>query len=818
MSRGVSRIWVTASISALLLAGATAQAREAIPTGSASNEAGSGAQIVRRDGLLPVRLDLAKGRIVISLPPADSDGVNGRFLYMTTLKTGLGSGDLPVDAGGASRIKVLVFRRIADKVVAEYENPQFTALGGSSDEQRAVHDSFAVSTAWVGKVDSVASDGRVLVDISGFLISDAMGISGELSAGGEKGYRLAPELSVADPAAVKVFPENIEFEARQTFISDAPGPNVSDVTPDPRQITVTVQHSLIKLPGPGFKPRGFDPRSGGSDILIYNFAAPLDRGVRMRLAERFRLEKTDPAAALSPVKKPIVFYLDRGTPEPMRTALLEGARWWTQAFEAAGFKDAFRVEMLPEGADPMDVRYSVIHWVGRGTRGPSWGQSISDPRTGEIIKGSIRLAALRVRQDMLFYEALAGADQDDTGGPNDPVRLSVARLRALAAHEVGHGLGFSHNFGASSLGRTSVMDYYPPRIRLTNGRIDLSDDFNAGLGDWDRFMVDWLYGEVPAGPAGEAILAGKAKAAAETLRFVKDADADDPGSGHAFGAEWDEGGDPIAELNRKLAVRRVALDQFGERALHPGEALEVLRRKFVPVYLLHRNQAVAVTKLIGGVDYGYGVKGDRNAAAVMTPPERQRAAIAALMAALAPETLDTPERLISLLSSGQSGRDDRQALRDVFATSGGPIFDSLLAADVGAMVVLDPLTAPDRLNRLVDQHRRDERQPSVSELAQQILAAAFLPASGRYAEIARRVQTRAVLDLAAAADDPKTSTAAVGEIEQVLAACAQRLRSSKGADPLEQAHRAHLASLLQDKAAMRRVLTNPSSRPDIPPS
>ena len=803
-----ARFWIVPCLLALWIS-APLQARAHKPA-----VASTGLSQVREDGLLPVWVGRVNGRIVLSLPPVDAEGIHGRFLYVAALKSGLGSSGLNIDQGSTTQPRILVFRRIGDKMIAEFENTRFNAVGGSRDEQQGVRDSFAASTVWMGKFDSVTPEGRVLIDITDFLTRDAMDIAGTLESAGQKGYHVEPNLSVADPAAVKVFPENIEFEARETFASETPGEQLQDMVPEPKRITLTVSHSLIRLPEPGYVPRVFDPRSGASDILTYDYAAPLDRSVAVRLAQRFRLEKTDPAAVLSPVKKPIVFYLDRAVPEPLRTPLMQGASWWSGAFEAAGFRNAFRIEILPNGIDPSDVRYSTIRWVDRETAGYSWGASISDPRTGEIIKASIRLDALALRSNIRIFEALLGADHDGSGGPDDPEQIALARMRVLVAHEVGHGLGFSHNFGASILGRSSVMDYYAARIKLTDGRLDLSDAYMRDIGPWDRFMVDWLYGEVPSGANGEAMLTAKASAAAEQFRFVKDGDALDTGSGHAYGAIKDDGPDAVEELGRMLEVRRIAMDQFGERALRPGEALEMLRVKFVPIYLLHRSQAEAASKLIGGVDYGYGLKGDRSAEAASVAPARQRAAIHGLLAALSPEVLDTPERLIPLLSSGQAGVDDRQTTRAVFASSGGPIYDSLLVADIGAMVVLDSMTAPDRLNRMVDQHRRDANAAGVTELVEQLLDAVFAPASGRYAEIARRVQTRTVLDLAAAANDRKISPAAAAEIEQGLLGLETRLKRSKRGDALEQAHRTHLVALLQDKDEMKRILAAP--RPEIP--
>jgi hypothetical protein len=807
-----------AAAAVLVLAAAPVMAFQApAQSGAPAKPADAVAGLTRQDGLLPTWVDKDKGRILVALPPADASGVSGRFLYVTALKTGLGSAPIGLDRARISQAKILVFRRIGPKVIAEYENPRFVAAGASADEQAAAHDAFAVSTVWAGKVEGLTPDGRVLVDLSTFLTRDVEDIAGDLQRNGERGFKIVPDLSVADPSAVKVFPQNLEFEARQTFVSDTPGPEVRNIAPDAKLITLTVRHSLIKLPDPGYVPRYFDPRTGGFDSIVYDYAAPLDKDIAVRLAHRFRLEKTDPSKAVSPVKKPIVFYVDRAAPEPVRTALREGASWWAKAFEAAGFKDAYRVEVLPEGADPLDVRYNMINWVDRATRGWSYGASIADPRTGEIIKGSVLLGALRVRQDMLIFEGLVGADQDGKGGANDPMRAAIGRLHQLAAHEVGHTLGFAHNFGASTQGRPSVMDYPPPRVKLTGGKIDLSDAYGKDIGDWDRFIVDWMYADAPPGAAGEKVLAGKARAAAEKLRFVQDTDARPVESGHPDGAIWDDGADPIAELDRMMAVRKVAIDQFGEKALRPGEALEALRRKFAPIYLLHRYQVEAAAKSLGGIDFGYGVKGDKNAAAALVPAERQRAALTSLLAAITPEALDTPERLIPLLSSGQSGRNDRQSDIEVFATAGGPVYDSLVAADVGTGVVVEALTAPARLNRLVDQHRRDAAEPGVGEVTGKLLDAVFRPATGRYAEIARRSQTRTALDLAYAARQPATSPGAASEIDQALADLAEKLKAQPGTDPAERAHRLHLAALLTDKEELKRVLADPKMRPETPP-
>ena len=800
----MKRLWLgCAAALALMTAGPAMAAKDKAAPADAV------AGLTRQDGLLPVYVDAAKGRVLVALPAPGKDGVAGRYLYVSALKTGLGSAPIGLDRARLGDTQVLVFRQVGGKVLAEFENPRFRAAGAPAAEQAAAREAFATSVVWAGKVEGVLADGRLILDLSSFLTRDVMGIADALKQSGEAGYKAVGDLSVPDTAAVKVFPENVEFEALQTYASDTPGAETRNIAPDPKLITLTVRHSLVKLPEPGFEPRAFDPRSGAFDGLVLDYAAPLDQDIVQRVARRFRLEKTDPTAAVSPVKKPIIFYVDRAAPEPIRTALQEGAQWWATAFEKAGYKDAYRVEILPEGADPLDVRYSMINWVNRATRGWSYGQMVADPRTGEIVKGSVLLGSLRVRQDMLIFEGLVGADESGKGGPNDPIQVSLARIRQLSAHEVGHSLGFAHNFSASSQDRASVMDYPAPRVKLTGGKVDLSDAYGIGVGKWDDFIVDWLYG------GGDP--AAKAAKASQTLRYITDQDARAVGTGQPHGAIWDDGADPVAELARVMGVRRVAVDRFGPQALRPGEAAQALKRKYVPIYLLHRYQLEAAAKVLGGVDFSYAVKGDASAKAEVVPAAQQRAALSGLLAAMTPDALDTPEAVIPYLSSGQSGDTDRQYAIEVFDGAGGPVFDALNAADVGAGLVLDALLAPDRLARLTEQHRRDAAQPGVGEVVDRLLAQAFAPAGGRLAEVARRIQTRTALELAAVSRRPDVSPAARAEISQRLADLATKLKAAPGAEPSDRAHRLTLAALLQDKDELGRVLAQPKRRPDAPP-
>lgn len=760
-------------------------------------------------GLLTVHVDSRAGRILAALPAPDAGGVSGRFIYTSALETGLGSAALGLDRAANSGSRLLVFRRVGKRVVAEIENPRFRASGGSAQEQAGVRRSFATSTLWVGEVAAEQPGGGFLVDLSGFLARDDLGLARALKEQESGDWRLVPELSVADPASVRAFPRNIEMAARLTFTAPKAGPEVENIAPAANNVTFTVRHSLVALPEAGYEPRRFDPRAGSFGTQVVDFNAPLGGQLVYDLANRFRLEKTDPNAARSPVKKPIVFYIDSAAPEPIRTALADGVAWWRDAFDAAGLVDAFRVEPLPPGIDPLDIRYNVVNWVNRATRGWSYGQVITDPRTGEVLKGQVLLGSLRVRQDLIIFQALVGAGLTGTGNPNDPVTAALARIRQLGAHEVGHALGFAHNFAASTQERYSVMDYPAPRVRLVDGKPDLADAYGAGIGEWDKFAVAWLYGARTDAEATPVMAAGLARG----LRFVPDQDARSPDAAHPEGSLWDDAGEPIAELRRVMDVRRVAVERFGPAALRSGDPQAQLRRSFVPIWLLHRYQVEAAAKLLGGVHFTYAVTGDGRGTARPVEAAQQNAALDALLDTLAPSALTVPASIQPELSAGWSGESDRQTDIEIIRTAGGPVFDPLAATETAAAVTLASLLAPNRLNRLELQNQGDPQNPSAHDVVDRLIDRSFArPDSG----VQRRIATTVALALARTQRDATLSPTVALALSERLNRLATQLVRTRG-DGVQADWSRGLGRLLLDREALGAALADPRRLPKVPP-
>ena len=797
------------------------RAAPAAPPKAATSAAKVFTHATAMNGLLPVHVDRQDGRILVTLPAAQADGVSARFLYATALRTGLGSAPLFLDRGRVGTTQLIAFRRYGKKIAAVFENPRFRGAGGAA----AASPDFATSIVWMGDIAATLPDGRWWWICPAFSpptrsasrqsldqSDDTFGVGKGKGAG--KGFALDPKLSAADAASVKLFPDNLEVDAVQTYRSKSPGAEVANIAPDAQQISFTVHHSFVRLPPPGFVPRRFDPRIGGFSTQVVHFGTPLGGDVVRDYANRFRLEKIDPAAARSKVRKPIVFYVDRNAPEPIRSALMQGIGWWSKAFDAAGYIDAFQVKLLPVGVDPMDVRYNVVNWVDRATRGWSYGQEIVDPRTGEIVKGMVVIGSLRVRQDIQIFEGLVGADKVGKGGPNDPVQVALERLRQLGAHEVGHTLGFAHNFAASTQDRASVMDYPPPRIGLVDGRPDLAGAYASGIGRWDMATVDWLYGEPPPGQDPQAAADAKASAVvASGLRYVEDDNARADDTAQPWASLWDDGANPTAELVRLMGVRRAAIDHFGLAALSPGEPMANLRRRFVPIWLLHRYQMVAAAKAIGGVDLRYAVNGDGHETSAAVPPDEQRAALDAVLGTLAADQLRVPARLLPLLSAARNGSANRQYQIELFADSDGTVFDPLVAADSAAELTLDALLAPSRLARLDAQHAADPKTPGVTELLDRLLATTLPNDTDA---LTRRIAYRTLVTLAQVAHDPATTPGVAALLDERVHEAALALAKRHGS-AADRAWSASLSRQLLDPRQLDQLLSAHGRRVEVPP-
>ncbi|MBI2381822.1 MAG: zinc-dependent metalloprotease [Gammaproteobacteria bacterium] len=660
-------------------------------------------------GLLDVYRDQAKGRVLLGVDELDTP-----LLMLSSLPYGLGSNDVGLDRGQGGEPRLVEFRRIGKRLLLVQPNTRFRALSDAPEERAAVREAFAESVLWAGEI-LAEEKGGFLVDFTPFLLADRHGIAARLAGSKQGAYAVDKERSAPLLEHAKSFPDNTELEALLSFAGPGEGEFVQQVAMDATSLSLRQHLSFVRLPKEGFQPRPYHPASGGFDLSFYDFATPLAASLDTRYQARFRLDKTEPGAAPSPVKKPIVFYLDRGTPEPVRSALLDGARWWEKAFEAAGFQDAYRVELLPEGVDPMDIRYNTIQWVHRATRGWSYGAFVADPRTGEILKGAVTLGSQRVRQDILIAESLLApyGKPDEAALKAAAEAMALARLRQLAAHEVGHTLGFAHNFASSRGGNGSVMDYPHPLIRVdAQGRPQLAEAYGVGLGPWDRFAVKHAYGQFPAGQEATGLAALRAQAARDGLGYVSDADARGPGDAHPDGLLWDFGPDSVASFDALMGLRRTALAGFSTAVLPPERQLGELEARLAPVYLLHRYQLEAVARLMGGASYRYGLAGDTPAGTQSVPPERQRAALQRVLAALSAEELALPEHVLKLMTPPAYGHARG---REYFATKTAPLFDALAAVESAAAQASQYLLDPARLNRLAWQEAADPAQLGLGE-------------------------------------------------------------------------------------------------------
>jgi hypothetical protein len=651
------------------------------------------------------------------------ENLNDEFLYVNSLASGIGSNDIGVDRGQLGSERLVYFKKTGNKLLLIQPNLKYRANTDNALERKSIEQAFAKSVLFGFKILS-GEDGDYIIDFTPFLMEDAHGVSNRLKGSKEGTYKIDASKSALALERTKSFPENVEFEALLTFKGQPTGRNLRSVTPTASLVSVVQHHSFIKLPDDNYKPRVFDTRSGAISIAFMDYATPIQENIRKQVITRHRLEKKNPNAAISEAKEPIIYYLDPGTPEPVRSALLEGASWWNQAYEAIGFKDAFQVKLLPEDADPMDCRYNVIQWVHRSTRGWSYGASVVDPRTGEIIKGHVSLGSLRIRQDFMIAQALMNQPYAENDANYQPMLdMALARIRQLSAHEVGHTIGFTHNFAASTNNRASVMDYPHPLIELKKGKIDFSNAYAKGIGEWDKVTVAYSYSqfddEVIEKEALHTILK---KAQDDGLRFITDADARAAGGAHVLAHLWDNGKTPAEELEAVLKLRKQAIQNFSKDNIKTYEPYSVLEDVFVPLYFYHRYQVEAASKVIGGLDYNYAVKGDGQFTSKSVDVATQKTTLDAILKTVSAETLAIPKDKLSLFPPRAFGYNRS---RESFKGKTGVAFDPFSAANTASDGLLYFLLNPQRANRLILQKSLDEKQLALEDVFNAVIAASF---------------------------------------------------------------------------------------------
>ena len=665
----------------------------------------------KKEGYLNFYWDDNKGKIYLEIK-----NLNQELMYINYLSAGVGSNDLGLDRGQIGGTRIIKFVKMGPKILMVQPNYKYRAISNNKEEIKSVEDAFAKSTLWGFQI--VARDkNKYLIDISDFVIRDSHRISQRLTQRNQGSFKVDKNASSFDNLNSKNFPLNSELEAFLTFRGIAKGSWLRSVSPDFETFSVRTRHSFVKLPDGGYKPRKFDPRAGYGAMTFYDYASPIEEDLHVKYIRRHRLIKKYPNQEISEAVEPIIYYLDRGVPEPVKSALIEGASWWNEAFEAAGFKNAFQIKVLPEGADMLDVRYNVIQWVHRSTRGWSYGASVVDPRTGEIIKGHVSLGSLRVRQDYLIAEGLLRPYAKEN--KNDFMKeMAIKRLRQLSAHEVGHTIGLSHNFISSARNRKSVMDYPHPLIEFTNNKVDLSNAYDHGIGDWDKLAINWGYRQFDSNEEDQLnkILQDGYK---EDIYFISDQDSRPLSRAHPRSHLWDNGFDAADELNRMLSIRRHILDNFLDNAIKLGEPMSSIEEVLVPMYLLHRYQIEAAAKVLGGLEYNYALKGDNQVITKMLTRNQQVKALKSLLNSIHPKNLSLPEKLIKLIPPRAFGYP---RTRETFKSRTGLTFDYLAAAETATKLTLKMLFNPERASRLITLKARDKNnQPGLTYVMNEII-------------------------------------------------------------------------------------------------
>jgi hypothetical protein len=808
-------IRIRQSYPALTLVAAACASASKQPVGSPPQSAAPPSTIAaktagmeRRDGFIPLYLDSKQGKIYIEL---SSDSL--RALMFTTLATGLGSNPIGLDRGSGGNSTVTRFDRNGDRVLVVFENWNYRSSASDNPAHvRTVMEAFPPSTS--GSLPIIAQEGgRVIADATDFVMRDWNDVSGTLAASNEGTYTVARDRSSIYRPYTKAFPENSEIDVALTFATQGkPGQTVSSIVPDPRAFTLRQHVSFLKLPDAGYQPRVLDPRVGYFGIVFKDYAQPIQLPLEQRWIARHRLERVNPNDPNSPIKNPLVYYIDRGIPEPIRTATKQGVSWWIDAFDRAGLKGAFKVEDLPDGVDPMDARYNVVQWENRNERGWSVGGAIGDPRTGELIKAMARLDSHRARTDYNLYAGLKGADAAaaDTA-------FVLARVRQVSAHEVGHTLGLSHNYIASTYERGSVMDYPPPRVRLdADGKIDISSAYAVGPGAYDVFAIHWGYGIFPPGTEQDSLRAIVADALKRGLLFLSDADARPEFASDPRTNLWDDASSPLEFLRHEMGVRRVAMREFNLRNIRVGEPVALLQERFVPVYLMHRFAINSVAKTIGGMEYSNAVRGDYAQETRPIDGATQRRALSALIGALTPAELAIPDTVITLLGPRPFSYDPYVEL---FSSRTRPAFDELGAARTLAQMIVDAILQRERAARLVQFSIRGAAPLTLAETIDSLTRGWSAASAGSLkADALRRVAQRAVADrMLLLAADKEAAPEVRGLVELKMTSLRARARelASAGSTP----DRAHWMAIEGDfgRWLQRQELPTPTPALRPPP-